>query len=58
MSALMDVAMILGSLIWYCNGYQTSHAFFWFAFFYSLGYAYSASVMAEAPLSEQLDQWQ
>ena len=56
MSALMDVAIILGSLIWYCNGYQSSHAFFWFAFFYSLGYAYSADVMTDSPLSEQLNQ--
>ena len=55
MSALMDVAIILGSLIWYCNGYQSSHAFFWFAFFYSLGYAYSAGVVPESLLSEQLD---
>jgi hypothetical protein len=44
MSGLVDVALILGALMWVCSGYQTSHALFWFGFFYSLGYAYSADV--------------
>ena len=56
MSAFIDLTVILGVLIFYCNGYQANHAFFWFAFFYGMGYACSAAVITDSNLSEQLDQ--
>ena len=48
MSGLVDFALIVGALIWYCSGYQTSHAIFWFSFFYILGYAYSVEARLRA----------
>ena len=42
MSGPLDLSLAAAALIWYNSGYKTDRAVFWFAIFYTVGYAIAA----------------